>query len=75
MLAFMINMIPFLAIFQIFCFFQTDQEKCAVGEISTKNEVICDTESINMWILADKTCHFNNFFQILCHDDVITISY
>ena len=48
----------------MFCFFDTDQEKCAISEVSTKNRVIWDTDSINMWILADKACRFTNFSNI-----------
>ena len=28
-----------------------------MSEVSTKNRIIWDTDSINMWILADETCH------------------
>ena len=31
--------------------------------IPTKNIVLYHTKSINMWILADKACRFNNFFK------------
>ena len=33
---------------------------------------ICDTESINIWILAEEAYHFTDFL-LLCHHDVITI--
>ena len=36
----------------------------AILVIPTKNKVIYDAESINMWILADETCHFTNFSNI-----------
>ena len=42
--------------------------------IPTKNKVICDAESINMWILADEACRFANFSNIR-HNDIITILY
>ena len=42
--------------------------------ISTKNKVICDTESIYMSILADEACRFTSF-KILRHNDVIIILY
>ena len=31
-----------------------------MSEISTKNRIIWDTNSINMWILADDACRFTN---------------
>ena len=60
----MTNNLPFSAIFQIFCFFDTDLEKCAISEVSAKNRFIWDTDSINMRILADKACRFTNFSSI-----------
>ena len=50
MLAFLQMQSHFSAIFQKFCFFETDYEKYAMVEICTKNKIMCDTESINMWI-------------------------
>ena len=50
MLAFLTNTVPFAGIFHKFCFFDTDYEKYAIVEISTKKKIICDTKSINMWI-------------------------
>ena len=35
-----------------------------MSEVSTKNRIIWDTDSINMWILADEACHFPNFSNI-----------
>ena len=67
MLSFLTNKVPFFShfpvIFQIFCF--SDRfEKCGMSEVSTKNRNIWDTNSINMWILADEDCRFTNFFNI-----------
>ena len=36
----------------------------AIGEISIKNKIICNTKLVNVWILADKACHLT-VFQIL----------
>ena len=47
---FLTNEVPFSAIFQIYCFFDTDQENCAISEVPTKNRIIWYTNSINMWI-------------------------
>ena len=41
---------------------------------NTKNRIIWDTNSRNMWILADEAYRFTNF-QIIRHNDVITILY
>ena len=38
--------------------------KCAISEVSAKNRIIWDTDSINMWILADEACRFTNFSNI-----------
>ena len=35
-----------------------------MSEVSTKNRIISDTNSINMWILADEACCFTNFSNI-----------
>ena len=65
------NKVPFFK----YCAFLTQiRKKCARNEISSKNRIICDTDSINMWILIDEACSFT-IFQILRHDDVITILY
>ena len=64
MLAFLTNTVPFSAIFQKFCFFDTDYEKYAIVEISTEQKIICDTESINMWIQADEAYRFTDFSNI-----------
>ena len=64
----------FSAIFQIFCFLTQIRKKCIISEVSTKNRIICDTDLINMWILADEAGCFVNF-QILRHNDTITILY
>ena len=39
-----------------------------------KNLIICDFETIDKWILADKACHVTDFSNIMYYD-VITISY
>ena len=67
MLAFMTNKIPFFKLsFIFFCFFFTRiRKKCAISEVPTKNRIICDTDSINMWILADEACRFINFSNIM----------
>ena len=40
----------FSYLYKILLFFYTDYEKYAIVEISTEKKIICDTESINMWI-------------------------
>ena len=45
-----------------------------MSEVSTETRTIWDTNSINKGVLADEVCRFTNF-QILHHNDVITISY
>ena len=40
-------------------------KKYAIFVISTKNIVIYEAKSINMWILADKACRFTNFSPIM----------
>ena len=32
-----------------------------INEVSDKDRIIWDTDSINMWILADEACRFANF--------------
>ena len=68
-----------MAIFQLFlkyfAFSTQIRKKCVISEVSTKNRIIWDTASINMWILADEACRFTNFSNILRHNDVITILY
>ena len=39
-------------------------KKYAILEISTKKKIICDTESINMWIWADEGYRFTYFSNI-----------
>ena len=46
----------------------------AIFAICTKNETVCETGSINMFISADKACQFTDFSNIT-HYDVITIFY
>ena len=50
MLAFLTNNAHYSAIFQIFDFFDSDQENYSIFVTCTKNETICETESINMFI-------------------------
>ena len=57
-----------------FAFLTQIRKKYGIFVISTKNKVICDTESIYTSILADEACHFTSF-SILRHDDVLTILY
>ena len=57
----MTNKVPF---FKYFAFLTKIRKKCAISEVSTKNRIICDTDSINMWILADEACRFTNFSNI-----------
>ena len=65
MLAFLTNTSPIFPLcFKNFGFFDTDYEKYAIVEISTKKKIICDTESINMWISADEAYHFTDFSNI-----------
>ena len=39
-------------------------KKYAVVEILTKKKIICDTESINMWLWADEAYRFTHFSKI-----------
>ena len=64
----------FSAIFQVFCFLTHIRKKYAMSKVSATNRIIWDTNSGNMWILVDKACLIANF-QILRHNDVITISH
>ena len=68
MLAFMTNKVPFFSYFQLFfkCFaFLTQiKKKCAMSEVSTKNIIIWDSNSTNIWTLADEACRFTNFSNI-----------
>ena len=57
-------MVPFSAIFKKFCFLDTEYEKYAIVEVSTKKKIICDTESINMWLSADEVFRFTDFSNI-----------
>ena len=47
MLAFLTNTVPF---FKNLLFSTQIMKKYASVEISTKKKIICDTESINIWI-------------------------
>ena len=35
-----------------------------MNKVSTKNRIIWDTNSRNMWSLADEACRFTNFSNI-----------
>ena len=50
--------------FKCFAFLTQIRKECAISEVSTKNRAICDTDSINMWILADQACRFTDFSNI-----------
>ena len=51
MLAFLTNKVPFFSyISNILLFFTQIKKKYAIFVITTKNEIICNAESINMWI-------------------------
>ena len=56
----MTNKVPF---FKYFAFLPKIREKRAINEVSTKNIIICDSDSINMWILADEAGCFTIFFK------------
>ena len=51
----------FAAIFQVFYFFDSGKSNYAIFVIRTKNIIICDTKSIDMWIWVDEACRFTNF--------------
>ena len=53
----------FSAIFQTFCVFDTDYQKYPIVQISSKKKIINDTESINIWIIADQAYHFTDFLK------------
>ena len=65
MLAFLTNKVPFFSYILNILRFDSNQEKYAVFVLPTKNKVIYDNESINMWILADESCRFTNFSNIM----------
>ena len=50
MLAFLTNTVSFVSYFSKILLFDTDYEKYAIVEISTRKKIICDTESTDMWI-------------------------
>ena len=50
-------------------------KKYAIVEISSKKKIICDTESINMWIWDDEVYLFTDFSNSYLHHDIITILY
>ena len=68
MLAFLTNNVSFSSyfsvIFKYFAFLTHIRKKCATRKVSTKNTIIWDTNTRNMWILADETCRFTNVSNI-----------
>ena len=50
MLAFLTNMVPLFSYSSNILLYDSDSEKDAIAVKYTKNIIICDTESINMWI-------------------------
>ena len=65
MLAFLANKAPFLQLpFKYLAFLTQIRKDYAIFVICTKNETICETGSINMLVLADEACQFNDFFNI-----------
>ena len=65
MLVFMTNKVPYFQLsFKYFGFLTQIRKKCAISEVSTKSTIIWETDSINMWILADETCRFINLLNI-----------
>ena len=60
MLVFVTNKAPLFRNF----FLRQIRKKYVITEISTKNRIICDTDSINVWILAEEACCFTNFSSI-----------
>ena len=65
MLAFLTNTVPFSAIFKKFSLLTQIMNKYAIVQISTKKKIICDTESINMWIEADEAYCFTDILTLL----------
>ena len=64
MFAFLTNKVPlFSYISKYFAFLTQIRKKYGIFVISTKNKVICETESIYTSILADEACRFTSFFQ------------
>ena len=52
----------------MFCFFDSDKERYAILVICTKNLIICDFETMDVGILVDKACCFNDFSNISHYD-------
>ena len=62
LLAFLANKATFLPLsFKYLAFLTQIRKDYAIFAISTKNENICETGSINMLILADEACQFTDF--------------
>ena len=40
------------------------RKKCAINEVPDKDGILWDTDSINMWILAEEACCFAKFWNI-----------
>ena len=53
-----------LAFFKHFAFLTDIKKKCTMSEVSTKNRINWDSNSINIWTLADEACGFTNFLNI-----------
>ena len=73
-LDFLTNTVLFFSYFLKILLFDTDYEKYAIVEISRKKEVICDTDSINIWIWDDAVYRFIDFSNITStwrHNDFI----
>ena len=55
MLAFLTNTVPFFSyLSKISLFVTRNMNSYTIVEISTKKKIICDTELVNTWILADE---------------------
>ena len=61
-------MLAFLTFFcclsNILLFLTQIRKNHVISEIFTKNKIICDTESINTWVRADKACRVTDFSNI-----------
>ena len=65
MLAFLTKKVQFFRyISNIFLFSLRLEEKYVIFVIPSKDKIIYDAESINMWILADEACPFTNVSNI-----------
>ena len=57
--------VPCLINYLLFVFLTQITKKYPIVDTSTKNKIICETESINMWILADEAHRFTDFSNIM----------